>query len=79
VRPLQEEERGCITIVNKTLKTEYMLDAVKRLWKIKCFQFLIKRFGEGFVANVGSDGQKLTKKLPTKSLTNFFSWTKNLV
>jgi len=25
-----------------------------------------------------SDGQKLTKKLPTKSLTNFFSWTNSL-
>jgi len=24
-------------------------------------------------APAGSDGQKLTKKLPTKSLTNFFS------
>jgi len=33
VRPL-EEERRCITIDNKTLKTEYKLDAVKRLWEI---------------------------------------------
>jgi len=29
-------------------------------------------------SSIGSDGQKLTKKLATKSLTNFFSYTNSL-
>jgi len=54
VYPLQVEQ-GCITIVNKTLKTEYILDAVKRLWKIKCVQFLFKSCVAGFIVNVSRE------------------------
>jgi len=33
----------------------YTFCTLKRLWKIKCFQFLFKNCGAGFVANVGRE------------------------
>jgi len=49
-----------------------------RYMGFKCNSFDAFNEKSHFLSAIFSDGQKLTKKLPTNSLTNFFSYSNGL-